>query len=181
MPATEPLQFGRTVRSADSVRADAQAARDYWTALEHLSAARRAAILRERTQPTQRDEQSAGTTESAQSESFVFTMPAPRLGPAERESALERRERHLWLERVEHPTHQLLRRLRTERDKLEREVSEQGKPPPRYVRGEIHPSGMTYQRALAIAIACLEREAELNGAANARPTIAGGPVAAPTI
>ncbi|GAA1740735.1 hypothetical protein [Microcella frigidaquae] len=159
MSATHPAPFGRTARSADEILADARAATDFWAGLEHLDAARRNAILREAEPSRQIDVPMSSPPPAA------ALLPPPRLGRQEhaREHALERRRLQLWLERATHPTHQLLSRLRAERDAIRTEASEPRRPRVRYVRGEINPVGMSYQRAPDIAIACLDREAELAG------------------
>ncbi|PZR02988.1 MAG: hypothetical protein DI536_36545 [Archangium gephyra] len=161
MSATYPAPLGRTVRSEDEILDDARAADAFWAGLEHLDEPRRAAILRE-ANPVP-----SGPVDALSSPAtpIATSLPPPRLGRREhdRELALERRRLQLWLERATHPTHHLLNRLRAERDAIHSEASESPRPRVRYVRGEIHPAGMSYRQALDIAIACLDREVELAG------------------
>jgi hypothetical protein len=112
-------------------------------------------------------------------------MPPPRLWNRNtwvgREQ--ERHERRLWSHRIQSPAPRLLRRLRTEADAIEREVARAGLEARsqfidpselrtqrwerllarRYTPGRINPVGMSYQRALQIAVACLERQERLTG------------------
>lgn len=161
MSATDSAPFGRTARSADEVLANARAAAEFWAGLEHLDDARRSGILRE-AEPGPFPRAEALPTPPPPT---AASLPPPRLGRQEhdRELALDHRERQLWLERAAHPTHQLLGRLRAERDAIHTEAARHPRPHVRYVRGEIHPAGMSYRQALDIAIACLDREAELVG------------------
>jgi len=175
MPVTQSPAFGRTRRSPEEIRVDALAAEAYWTSLEQLDAARRTAIMREGTSSDAASLVQTRDTEGSRSDFFGRGTsplpPPPRLwdGRGADNPEQERRERLLWLERIEHPTHVLLRRLRAEGRTFAQEVAQGGHVQPRYVRGEVHPAGMTYQRALEIAIACLDREAELQGTTASRP------------
>lgn len=112
-------------------------------------------------------------------------MPPPRLWNRNtwvgREQ--ERHERRLWSHRIQSPAPRFLRRLRTEVDAIEREVARASLEARsqlidpyelrsqrwerlvarRYTPGRINPVGMSYQRALQIAVAYLDRQEELTG------------------
>jgi hypothetical protein len=171
MPVTGSPDFGRTRRTPEEVHADAQAAKAYWASLEQLDDAARAAVIREGTRPDlPGNGPPADLHRPASLERATGHLPSPQVRVKELGAASERehRERQLWLERIEHPTHSLQRRLRAEAAALAEELAHEPDLRPRYVRGEVHPVGMSYQRALEIAVACLAREEQLHGVAPTR-------------
>ncbi|MBN9607323.1 MAG: hypothetical protein J0G30_12010 [Actinomycetales bacterium] len=122
MPATDAATFGRTIRSPDEVAADARAAAEFWAGLDHLDDGRRITILREAV-PAAVTPQADAPTNPVDPSAVV--LPPPQLGRRkhDRELAREYRARQLWLERATHPSHQLLARLRAERDAIHAEVA----------------------------------------------------------
>jgi hypothetical protein len=122
-------------------------------------------------------------------------MPPPRLWNRNtwvgREQ--ERHQRRLWTSRIQSPPPRLLRKLRQEGEAIEHEVaraellSRSQLVDPlelrhrrlerllehRYIPGKISPAGMGYQRALQIAVACLEREDRIAGVRPVERRLAG--------